>query len=440
MRFTEELPRRLGLLDSAAIVVGTIIGSGIFVVPNMVARNLPSEPWIVAAWVFTGVLSFFGALAYAELGAMMPATGGQYVFLREAYGPLFGFLCGWTYFFVVISAAIAWLSINFATYVGYFVPLTPLLSKAIAVGLIAAVTLVNYRGVAVGAAVQKTFTLMKVLGLAVLVGAAFLVAPHAARYPAAAAGVPSGPAAVTLSGFGVAMIFCLLSYDGWVALSFVAGEVKNPKRNLPVALGLGVALAIAIYVLANLAYLRVLTVPEIAATPRVAALVAERTMGQAGGGFVSVTILLSIVGAINGWAMAAPRIYFAQARDGLFFRRFAAVHPRFQTPHLSILMFGAWSALLAITGTYETLAAYAMFAAWVFYGLTALAVVALRRAQPERPRPYRMTGYPVTLVVFAAVALGFVVNTFMTSPRPATVGTLLIAAGVPVYFIWKHKG
>jgi APA family basic amino acid/polyamine antiporter len=217
-------------------------------------------------------------------------------------------------------------------------------------------------------------------------------------------------------------------------------QVKNPKRNLPLALALGLALAIAIYVLTNLAYLRVLTVAEIAATPRGGALVAERTMGQAGGAFVSIVILLSIVGAINGWAMTAPRIYFAQARDGLFFRQFAAIHPRFQTPHLSILMFGAWSALLAITGTYETLASYAMFAAWVFYGLTSLGVVALRRAQPLRPRPYCMTGYPVTLLVFAAVALGFVVNTFLATPGPAIVGTLLIAAGVPVYFIWKHKG
>ena len=432
-----ELPRRLGLLDSAAIVVGTIIGSGIFVVPNLVARSLPSEPWILAAWVFTGVLSFFGALAYAELGAMMPATGGQYVFLREAYGPLFGFLCGWTNFFIVISAAIAWLSITFATHVAYFVPLTPLVSKTVAVALIASVTLLNYRGVAVGAAVQKTFTLMKVLGLAVLVVAAFLGARHHAAPPANAA---SAPAAVTLSGFGVAMISCLLSYDGWVALSFVAGEVKNPKRNLLLALALGLALAIAIYVLANVAFLRVLSPSEMAATPRVGALVAERSLGPAGGAFVSVTILLSIVGAINGWAMTAPRIYFAQARDGLFFRRFATIHPRFQTPHLSILMFGAWSALLAITGTYETLAAYAMFAAWVFYGMTSLGVIVMRRTQPERARPYRMTGYPVTLLVFAAVALGFVVNTFIATPGPALVGTLLIAAGVPVYFIWKRNG
>jgi APA family basic amino acid/polyamine antiporter len=430
-----ELPRRLGLLDSSAIVVGTIIGSGIFVVPNLVARSLPSEPWILAAWVFTGVLSFFGALAYAELGAMIPATGGQYVFLREAYGPLFGFLCGWTYFFIIISAAIAWLSITFATYVAYFVPLTAVVSKAIAVGLIAGVTLINYRGVVAGAMVQKAFTLMKILGLAVLVGAAFLGARHHAAPTA-----PPASATVTLSGFGVAMIACLLSYDGWVALSFVAGEVKDPKRNLPLALTLGLALAIAIYVLANVAYLRVLTPAEIGATPRVGALVAERSMGPAGGAFVSVTILFSIVGAINGWAMTAPRIYFAQARDGLFFHRFAAIHPRFQTPHLSILMFGAWSALLAITGTYETLAAYAMFAAWVFYGITSLGVIVLRRTQPQRPRPYRMTAYPVTLLVFAAVALGFVINTFVTTPGPALMGTLLIAGGVPVYFIWKRNG
>jgi basic amino acid/polyamine antiporter, APA family len=177
---------------------------------------------------------------------------------------------------------------------------------------------------------------------------------------------------------------------------------------------------------------------EGAATPRGGALVAERTLGPTGGAFVSAAILLSIIGAINGWAMTAPRIYFAQARDGLFFRRFGAIHPRFQTPYFSILMFGAWSALLAVTGTYETLANYAMYAAWVFYGLTATGLAVLRHTQPERPRPYRMTGYPVTLVVFGAVALGFVINTFLATPGPAAIGTLLIAAGVPVYLFWKR--
>ena len=429
-----ELPRKLGLFDSAAIVVGTIIGSGIFLVPNLVARNLPSPIWIIGVWIFTGVLSFFGALAYAELGAMIPSTGGQYVYLREAYGPLWAFLCGWTYFFVIISAAIGWLAISFANYLGYFVPLTPALSKAVAVGLIAAVTLVNYRGVTAGAAVQNLFTLMKVGGLVILVISAFL----SVRTPSAP--VASAPAGFSVSHFGVAMISCVLAYDGWVALSFVAGEVKNPKRNLLLALALGLGLAVGIYVLANLAYLRVLGVGEIAATDRVGALAAERAMGPWGGSFVSLTILMSIVGAINGWAMTAPRIYFAQAQDGLFFRRFAEIHPRYQTPGFSILAFGAWAALLALTGTYENLASYAMFAAWIFYGLTSIGVLVLRRKFPDRPRPYRMTGYPVTLFLFVAVALGFVINTFIATPGPAIVGTLLIAAGVPAYFFWRGSG
>ena len=269
-----ELPRKLGLFDSATIVVGTIIGAGIFLVPNLVARSLPSARWMVAVWVFTGVVSFFGALAYAELGAMIPATGGQYVFLREAWGPLCAFLCGWTFFFVVLSASIGWLAITFATYLGYFVPMGKAAEKVVAVALIAAVTLVNYRGVRAGAAVQNAFTTIKVGALAVLIGAAFFGA-----HPSPPAD-PAGP--VTLSGFGVAMISCVLSYDGWVALSFVAGEVKNPKRNLPLGITLGLAAAIAIYVLAVLAYQRVLSVEEIAATDRVGALAAERAWALRG--------------------------------------------------------------------------------------------------------------------------------------------------------------
>jgi basic amino acid/polyamine antiporter, APA family len=426
-----DLPRKLTLLDASTIVVGTIIGSGIFLVPNLIARNLPSAGWIIAVWIFTGVLSFFGALAYAELGAMIPATGGQYIYLREAYGPLCAFLCGWTYFFVVISAAVAWLSIAFANYLGYFVPLTPLTSKLVALGLILAVTLVNYRGVVAGAAVQNLFTFLKIAGLVVLIAASFLYG-----HPAASATGTIPP--ITVSSFGVAMIACVLSYDGWVALSFVAGEVRNPKRNLTLAVAVGLASVIGIYVLANLAYLRVLSVPEIASADRVGALVAERTMGRFGASLLTVTILMSIFGAANGWSMTAPRIYFAQARDGLFFRRFGTVHPRYQTPAFAILAFGFWCALLAVTGTYESLASYAMYAAWIFYGLTSAGVLVLRHKYPQRERPYKMPGYPVTLFLFIAVALGFVVNTFVATPGPAAVGTLLILTGIPVYLLWNR--
>jgi basic amino acid/polyamine antiporter, APA family len=426
-----DLPRKLTLLDASTIVVGTIIGSGIFLVPNLIARNLPSAGWIIAVWIFTGVLSFFGALAYAELGAMIPTTGGQYIYLREAYGPLCAFLCGWTYFFVVISAAVAWLSIAFANYLGYFLALTPLTSKLVSLGLIVAVTFVNYRGVVAGAAVQNLFTFLKIGGLVVLIAASFLYV-----HPAASATGPTPP--IALSSFGVAMIACVLSYDGWVALSFVAGEVRNPKRNLTLAVAIGLATVIVVYVLANLAYLRVLPVAEIASADRVGALVAERTMGRFGASMLTATILISIFGAANGWLMTAPRIYFAQARDGLFFSRFGSVHPRYQTPAFAILAFGFWCALLAMTGTYETLASYAMYAAWIFYGLTSAGVLVLRRKYPNRERPYKMPGYPVTLFLFIAVALGFVVNTFVATPGPAAIGTLLILTGIPVYFLWNR--
>jgi APA family basic amino acid/polyamine antiporter len=426
-----ELPRQLRLIDAVAIVAGTIIGSGIFLVPNLVARNLDSSAMIIGAWIFTGVLSFFGALAYAELGAIFPATGGQYVYLREIYGPLWAFLCGWAYFFVVLTASVAWLGIVFATYLSYFIPLTPMMAKGAAVALIVAVTAINYRGVTAGATVQKLFTAIKLAGLLVLIGSAFWSGAKAAPSPA--------PGPFSLSHFGVAMIACVLSYDGWVAVSFIAGEIKNPKRNLRLALALGLSTVILVYVLANVAYLRVLSVPQIAAADRVAAVVAERTMGRAGGAFLAATILISITGSMNGWTMTAPRIFFAQARDGMFLPIFGRVHPRYQTPHVSIALFGAWSVLLTLTGTYETLASYAMYAAWLFYGLTATGLFILRVRRPDLPRPYRMWGYPVTLVLFVAVAIGFVLNTLIATPGPAIVGTLLIAAGAPVYWIWGRN-
>ena len=423
-----ELPRQLRLIDAVAIVAGTIIGSGIFLVPNLVARNLDSAPLILGAWIFTGVLSFFGALAYAELGSMFPATGGQYVYLREIYGPLWAFLCGWAYFFVILSASVAWLGIVFANYLAYFIPLTPAMAKCAAVALIVAVTMVNYRGVTAGATVQKLFTAIKLAGLLTLIASAFVSGVKAAPSPA--------PGPFSMAHFGIAMIACVLSYDGWVAVSFIAGEIKNPKRNLLLALVLGLGTVIVVYVLANVAYLRVMSVPEIAGADRVGALVAERTMGHAGGAFLAVVILISITGCMNGWTMTAPRIFFAQARDGMFLPIFGRIHPRYHTPHVSIALFGVWSVLLTLTGTYETLASYAMYGAWIFYGLTSAGVVVLRMRRPDLARPYRMWGYPATLLLFVAVAIGFVLNTLIATPGPAIVGTLLIAAGAPVYWIW----
>lgn len=427
-----ELPRKLGLVDATAILIGTVIGSAIFLVPNAVARSLPSTGLMLLVWSLTGVLTFFGALAYAELGAMIPATGGQYVYLREAYGPLVGFLSGWASFLVMQSGGIAALAAGFSIYLSYFIPLSPMAAKVASVLLIAVLTLVNYRGVRLGAGVQRVFTFLKLAGLTVIVVSAFLSPRHVETAAAAS------PAGFSWSQFGIAMIACLWAYEGWNCVSFVAGEVKRPERNLLLALSLGTAALIAIYLSANIAYMRVLSVPEIAATGRVAAKVAETTMGSIGGTLVALTILLSIIGASNGAILTFARAYFAQARDGLFFRSVGNVHPRFETPHVAIVVQGIWAAVLATSGSYERLFSYVIFAAWIFYGLAVLGVVVLRRKAPDLPRPYRMWGYPVTPIAFAAVAFWFVINTIITTPGSSLIGLAIVAAGVPVYYIWRR--
>jgi len=421
-------------MDATVVVVGIIIGAGIFLVPNLIARSLPSAGLILAVWIFTGLLSFCGALAYAEMGAMMPLTGGHYVYLREAFGPLWAFLSGWTFALVILAGAISWLAVGFSIYLAQLVRLTPLLEKAVALALIAALTWVNYRGVATGIAVQRTFTALKVAGIAVLIGAAFLARTHV---PLAG---PLAPAHFPWSDFGVAMIACLLAYDGWANISYIAGEVQRPQRNIPLALALGLGFSICVYVLANYAYLRVLPVAAIAGSNAVGAAAAERSMGDLGAAFVSVLILFSIIGSSNGHFMTAPRILFAQARDGLFFERFGRVHPRYATPSFSILVQGAWSAVLALTGSYEALLTYAMFAAWLFYGTAVAGVIVLRRKRPDAERPYRMWGYPVTALLFIAIAAWFVANTIVSKPGPSLIGLLLIGAGVPVYYVWHRPG
>ncbi len=428
-----ELPRKLGVVDATAIVIGTVIGSAIFLVPASIARTLPSATIILLLWTLSGALSFFGALAYAELGAMIPATGGQYVYLREAYGPLLGFLSGWAAFLVIQTGAIATLAAGFSIYLAYFIPIGPVGSKLASVLLIALLTLVNYRGVRLGAGVQRLFTFLKVAGIAVVVVSAFIGPRH----------IETASAAVSpefaWTRFGAAMIACLWAYEGWSSLSFVAGEVKRPERNLLLGLGLGTAGLIAIYLSANLAYLRVLPLSAIAASDRVAASSAEVSMGQIGGILVSLTILISIIGAANGSILTSARIYFAQARDGLFFKSVGDIHPRFETPNIAIAVQGVWAAVLAISGSYERLFSYVIFTAWIFYGLTVMGVMVLRRKAPDLPRPYKMWGYPVTPLAFAGVAFGFVINTIVASPGSSLIGLAIVATGIPVYFFWHRK-
>lgn len=429
----QELPRRLGWLDSSLIVIGIVIGSGIFILPNLIARDLPSGGQILLVWAISGVLSFFGALAYAELGAMIPATGGQYVYLREAYGPLSAFLCGWTFTLAVLCGGTAFLAVTFSMYLGQFVHVGNVISKCIAIALVFVLSAINYIGVREGALVQRIFTLLKIAGLLLLIGSAFLTY-NSARVPPIVTHSGFSPA-----NFGVAMVACLMAYNGWTYISFVAGEVRDPEKTLPRALASGMAIVMALYLLANTAYLKLLSIPEISTSERVGAALAQRTLGDNGANIVSIIVLLSIIGAVNGCVLTGARIVFAQSRDRLFFECFGRIHPRFQTPASAIVMQAAWAAVLVITGSYSTLYSYSIIAAWIFYTMSVAAVLVLRRKRPHVSRPYKMWGYPYTLFAFLIVSLWFIVNAFVSQPAPSIAALVIIAVGAPIYWIWRRQ-
>jgi APA family basic amino acid/polyamine antiporter len=426
----DQLPRRLSLLDATLIVIGIVIGSGIFLLPNLIARRVETGPAIIAVWVVAGVLSFFGALAYAELGAMMPHTGGQYVYLRDAFGPMCAFLCGWVFFLAVLPGGTGFLSVGFSLYLSHFIPLTPPMRKAVSVALVLVLSAINYVGVRESAWVQRILTFAKIAGLVLLIAAAFL-------HPHVASTVAAQP--LTYGGIGFAMTACLMAYNGWSYVSFVAGEVKDPARNLPLALALGMLVVMALYVGANLAYMNVMTLPQIAAAERVGASVAELTMGPIGASVISAVVLLSVAGAINGCILTGARIPYAQARDGLFFARFATVHPRFRTPSFAIAAQAIWAVIVLLTGSYETLSSYTVLSAWLFYSLSVLGVLVLRRTMPDLPRPYRMWGYPWTLWMFLAVSAWFLIDALVTQTGTSLIALAVALAGIPFYFVWKKQ-
>jgi APA family basic amino acid/polyamine antiporter len=435
----DQLPRRLGLIDASLIVIGVVIGSGIFLLPNVIARSLPSGAAILAVWIVAGVLSYFGALAYAELGAMMPATGGQYVYLREAFGPGCAFLSGWVFLLAVIPGGMAFLAVGFSIYLDHFMPLSPALRQIVSLVLLATLAAANYVGVQQGAWIQRIFTSLKIAGLLLLIGAAAVYAPYAASGTAAHPSGRGSASALSYHGVGYALTACLMAYNGWSYVSFVAGEIKNPQRNLPRAMTLGMIGVMLLYVSANVAYLHVMTVPQIAATERVGAAVAARTLGPAGASVLSAVVLLSIIGAINGNLLTGARVPFAQARDGLFFARFGHVHPRFQTPAFAIVALTVWTGLLIVTGSYETLFAYAMLASWMVYTLGVAAVWVLRRKAPHAPRPYKMLGYPYTMWAFLLVSAWYMADAMVNQPKPSLMAFGVCAAGIPFYIYWRSK-
>ena len=447
-----ELKRDLGLWAAVAIVIGTVIGSGLFRVPQTMVQSVGTAGWVMAVFVAGGLLSLAGALSYAELAAAMPGAGGEYVYLTEAYGPVWGFLYGWTQMWVAKSGSIATLATAFFEYLAnfrpemehvfYSVPLPigehggPLPLKygqLLATGLILFLALINYFGAKFGGNVQVVMTAVKVAAIAAIIAAG--LAYRSA--PAIAASQPLTP--ITAAGFFAALVAALWAYDGWNNVSMVASEVKRPQRNLPLALIGGTLLVMALYLLANSAYFHVLTNVEVSANKRVAAAMMARVVGPWGASAVSVAVMISIFAALNGSILSGARVPYAMAKDGLFFRSFARVHPRFATPSVSILGLSLWSAVLVFSGRYDQLYNYVIFASWLLYGMTTAAVLVLRRKRPEMARPYRTLGYPVVPILFVAASLLLEGFTLRNSPREAVAGIVLILAGLPFYFYWNRR-
>jgi APA family basic amino acid/polyamine antiporter len=434
---SRDLPRVLGRWDIVSIVVGGVIGSGIFLVPRDMAAAVGAPLLILAVWAAGGLLSFFGALSFGELGAAMPEAGGVYVYLREAYGSLVAFLFGWTLFLVIDSGAIATLTVAFASkYLPHFVALSPAAQKAVSVAFILFLMAMNYIGVRWGANLQNLLTAIKLAGLAGMCAVIFLFAKGSTANFVG----PSAPASGGLLGsFGIALIASLWAYKGWEATTYSSGEIRDPQKNLPAGIFIGTLVCIAFYVVAQLAYLYVLPAPAIAGSDRIAADAMNLAVGGVGASVISFIILFSIMGAANQNFLCSPRVYFAMAKDGLFFSRISTVHPKFLTPSVSIIAIGLWSMVLSLSGTFEQLFTYVVFGQWIFFGLTVAAVIVLRRKKPGLARPYRTWGYPATPLVFILAALFIAVNALISQFWNAMAGLGIIVAGIPAYFYWRRK-
>lgn len=447
-----QLRRDLGLWGAASIVVGTVIGSGIFLVPKKMIAEV-GDPWIVfAVWVFGGILSLAGALTYAELAAMLPEAGGEYNYLREAYGPFYGFLYGWTQMWVAKSGSIATLATGFFYYLANFrpeldniafiiplplgaggAPLEVRTGQLLAIGVILALGVLNWFGVKVGGNVQIAVTILKV-GLIVWIIAVGISSASPVKSTEVFHGATGG-----IAGFFAALVAALWAYDGWNNVSMVSSEVKNPQRNLPLSLTYGTAAVVAIYLATNFAYFHILSPNEVGHSERVAATMMQRLMGQGGANAVSIAAMISIFAALNGSILTGSRVPYALARDGYFFRRFAGVHPQHQTPGFSILALSAWSCVLVLSGRYDQLLTLVIFPSWILYGMATAAVIVLRIRRPDLPRPYRTLGYPVVPVLFVLVAALLLFFTLRNSPRESILGLVLIAAGFPFYRHWKRQ-
>ena len=433
-----KLKRVLSLLDATMINAGGIIGSGIFMVPAAVAMFTGSASLFFMVWIAGGVVSLFGALSVAELGAAMPKAGGQYVYLSEAYGPVWGYLYGWSAVAVINTASIAAVGVAFSEYLRFFFPITDVSIKGIAVATIILLTIINILDVKSGARFQNLFTISKlgaifgiiILGLVMEGGSNQNLNPFF-----------SDQSFTELVGpLGLAMVSVLWTFDGWIFITYVAGEVKNPGRNIPLSLIFCMLIVISIYLLLNYVLIFTLGFTGMNGSDLVVSDAASVFLGNKGAAIVTLIILISLIGANNGQVLTSARINYAMAKNKLFFYQASQIHPRFKSPANALIIQCVWASLLTFTGTFNQLITYIIFASWIFYGMSAGAVIILRNKKPDMERPYKTPLYPWIPITFILFAIFLTINTIMEAPRDAAIGAGIILVGLPMYYYWKKNG
>jgi APA family basic amino acid/polyamine antiporter len=428
--------RRLGLFDATMIVMGGIIGSGIFMNPHVVATLVTSPLLILGTWTFGGLIALAGAFIYAELASRRPEVGGQYAYIREAYHPLIAFLFGWGLFLVSTSGGLAAVAMTFAR---YFIELTgtTLPDWSIAVSALALLTILNCTGVRTGGTIQSVFMVLKIGAIVFLIVCGYILA--GGPVSASPAIVTPKPAFDMLTSFGAAMVPVLFSYGGWQTANFIAGEIRSPGRNLPRGLLIGVTGVVVLYLLVNIVSLNVLGPAGLAASLTPASDVMRAALGDRGAAIIALGIVISTFGFLSQGILTSPRVYFAMAHDGLFFRRVATLHPRTRVPMAAIILQGAFAIVVALSGTYEQILSYVVSDDFIFFGLTAGTIFVLRKKDGGRTVTVTMPGHPITTALFILVCAAIVINTVYAYPVNTLIGFAILLTGIPVYYYWKRK-
>lgn len=456
-----QLKKSLSLIAAVMAVAGSMIGSGIFRKPSTMTEQLMSPELLIIVWIAAGLITFIGALSNAEVAGMIEATGGQYVYFRKMYGEFTSFIYGWSVLSVIQTGSQAAIAYVFGEYLCYFIKFPPLPEsissftlfmplvgnihpfaewgpKLLAILCILFLSGINYIGVYFGGLVQTIVTFVKIGVMIFLSLALFIFGDGSLSNLSSGFSISPETSANLVALIGLSLSGAFWAYDGWNNVTFISGEVKNPQRNIPLSLLYGTLIVIIVYVLINLAYLYVMPIEEIANSPLVAAAAAEKIFGKNGGAIISIAVIISTFGAANGSLMASARVPFAMAREKMFFNYLGKVHPRFATPHTSLVVQGIVSSLLVLSGSFDTITDYVIFATWFFYMLTAFGVIVLRKKMPDVPRPYKVIGYPYTIWFFVIFSFVFLVNSIISDSENAAMGMLLIMTGLPLYFFWKY--